>query len=114
MVLVTEPSDVSVADVMKTYNLCRMLKVKVFGVVYNRAYLKCKHCDSRLFPFGDMSKISVPFRKHGVQILPLPMVEPENRVNIFFGKSLSDMVDNQRSDIYTKLIQFKNFVSRRN
>lgn len=51
-IIVTTPQEVSLADVRKSINFCRTVKMPVFGVVENMSGLVCPHCDCRIDLYG--------------------------------------------------------------
>ena len=42
--IVTTPQEVSLADVRKSINFCRQVKMEILGLVENMSGLKCPHC----------------------------------------------------------------------
>ncbi len=51
-IIVTTPQEVSLADVRKSINFCKTVKMPVFGVVENMSGLSCPHCDCEIDLFG--------------------------------------------------------------
>lgn len=51
-VIVTTPQEVSLADVRKSINFCRTVKMNIYGLVENMSGLVCPHCSSVLELFG--------------------------------------------------------------
>lgn len=51
-IIVTTPQEVSLADVRKSINFCKTVKMPVFGVVENMSGLACPHCDCAINLFG--------------------------------------------------------------
>jgi Mrp family chromosome partitioning ATPase len=51
-VIVTTPQEVSLADVRKSINFCRTVKMEVFGLIENMSGLICPHCDQQIDLFG--------------------------------------------------------------
>ncbi len=51
-VIVTTPQEVSLADVRKSINFCKTVKMPVFGVVENMSGLACPHCNCEIDLFG--------------------------------------------------------------
>ena len=66
-VIVTTPQEVSLADVRKSINFCKTVKMPVFGLVENMSGLVCPHCDCSIDLFGSgggertASQMEVPF-----------------------------------------------------
>ena len=55
--IVTTPQEVSLADVRKSINFCRQVKMEILGLVENMSGLKCPYC----------GKIIDVFKTHGGQ-----------------------------------------------
>ena len=51
-VIVTTPQEVSLADVRKSINFCKTVKMPVFGLVENMSGLVCPHCNCNIDLFG--------------------------------------------------------------
>jgi ATP-binding protein involved in chromosome partitioning len=51
-VIVTTPQEVSLADVRKSINFCKTVKMSVFGLVENMSGLLCPHCNTSIDLFG--------------------------------------------------------------
>ena len=51
-IIVTTPQEVSLADVRKSINFCKTVKMKVFGLVENMSGFVCPHCRESLDLFG--------------------------------------------------------------
>lgn len=51
-VIVTTPQEVSLADVRKSINFCKTVKMAVFGLIENMSGLVCPHCSAALDLFG--------------------------------------------------------------
>ena len=50
--IVTTPQEVSLADVRKSINFCRQVKMKIIGVVENMDGFVCPHCGEKVYIFG--------------------------------------------------------------
>jgi Mrp family chromosome partitioning ATPase len=50
--IVTTPQEVSLADVRKSINFCKTVKMDIFGLVENMSGLACPHCQSVIDLFG--------------------------------------------------------------
>jgi Mrp family chromosome partitioning ATPase len=50
--IVTTPQEVSLADVRKSINFCRQVKMKILGVVENMCPFACPHCGKKIALFG--------------------------------------------------------------
>jgi Mrp family chromosome partitioning ATPase len=51
-VIVTTPQEVALADVRKSINFCRTVKLEIFGLVENMSGLNCPHCGQIIDLFG--------------------------------------------------------------
>jgi len=51
-IIVTTPQEVSLADVRKSINFCKTVKMKVFGLVENMSGFVCPHCQAVVELFG--------------------------------------------------------------
>jgi ATP-binding protein involved in chromosome partitioning len=51
-IIVTTPQEISLADVRKSINFCRTVKLNIYGLVENMSGFICPHCKSTLDLFG--------------------------------------------------------------
>lgn len=51
-IIVTTPQEVSLADVRKSINFCKTVKMKIFGLVENMSGFSCPHCGKSVELFG--------------------------------------------------------------
>lgn len=51
-IIVTTPQEVSLADVRKSINFCKIVKMEIFGLVENMSGFACPHCQSVIDLFG--------------------------------------------------------------
>jgi ATP-binding protein involved in chromosome partitioning len=51
-IIVTTPQEVSLADVRKSINFCRTVKMEIFGLIENMSGFACPHCASVIDLFG--------------------------------------------------------------
>ncbi|MBR9987844.1 MAG: Mrp/NBP35 family ATP-binding protein [Desulfosarcina sp.] len=51
-IIVTTPQEVSLADVRKSINFCKTVKMEIFGLIENMSGLACPHCHSAIDLFG--------------------------------------------------------------
>lgn len=51
-VVVTTPQEISLADVRKSINFCKTVKMEIFGVIENMSGYACPHCGEVLDLFG--------------------------------------------------------------
>jgi predicted Fe-Mo cluster-binding NifX family protein len=50
--IVTTPQEISLADVRKSINFCRLVKMEILGIVENMSGLVCPHCQKEINIFG--------------------------------------------------------------
>ena len=50
--IVTTPQEVSLADVRKSINFCKTVKMEIFGLVENMSGFSCPHCGETIDMFG--------------------------------------------------------------
>ena len=50
--IVTTPQEISLADVRKSINFCRLVKMDILGIVENMSGLICPHCHKEIDLFG--------------------------------------------------------------
>jgi len=51
-IIVTTPQEVALADVRKSINFCRVVKMEIFGVIENMSGFTCPHCGQEINLFG--------------------------------------------------------------
>jgi Mrp family chromosome partitioning ATPase len=51
-IIVTTPQEVALADVRKSINFCKTLKMEIFGLIENMSSLSCPHCGEMIDLFG--------------------------------------------------------------
>ncbi|MFP4033099.1 MAG: P-loop NTPase [Desulfococcaceae bacterium] len=51
-IIVTTPQEVSLADVRKSINFCKTVKMEIFGLVENMSGFSCPHCGEAIDLFG--------------------------------------------------------------
>jgi len=51
-IIVTTPQEVALADIRKSINFCRTVKMKIFGLIENMSGFECPHCGKMLDLFG--------------------------------------------------------------
>jgi len=51
-IIVTTPQEVALADVRKSINFCRVVKMDIFGLVENMSGFECPHCGEAVNIFG--------------------------------------------------------------
>jgi ATP-binding protein involved in chromosome partitioning len=51
-IIVTTPQEISLADVRKSINFCKTVKMPIFGLIENMSGFVCPHCNAPLELFG--------------------------------------------------------------
>lgn len=51
-IIVTTPQEVALADVRKSINFCKTVKIGIFGIVENMSGFACPHCGKTISLFG--------------------------------------------------------------
>ncbi|MFH2093736.1 MAG: Mrp/NBP35 family ATP-binding protein [Pseudomonadota bacterium] len=51
-IVVTTPQEVALADVRKSINFCKTIKMKIFGLIENMSVYTCPHCNKPIDIFG--------------------------------------------------------------
>jgi Mrp family chromosome partitioning ATPase len=66
-VIVTTPQEVALADVRKSINFCKTVKMEIFGLLENMSGFSCPHCSEMINLFGSgggertASQMGIPF-----------------------------------------------------
>jgi ATP-binding protein involved in chromosome partitioning len=72
-VIVTTPQEIALADVRKSIDFCRHVKMPIVGLIENFAGLVCPHCGEMIQPFGSGGG-DVTARRYNLKLLgSLPM-----------------------------------------
>ncbi len=75
-VIVTTPQEISLADVRKSINFCRQVKMEILGLVENMSGLKCPHCGKMIEIFKTCGGMFTA-KKEGLRLLGSLPFEPE-------------------------------------
>ena len=51
-IIVTTPQEIALADVRKSINFCKAVKMDIFGLIENMSGLTCPHCQKAIDVFG--------------------------------------------------------------
>jgi ATP-binding protein involved in chromosome partitioning len=51
-IIVTTPQEIALADVRKSINFCKTLKMEIFGLIENMSSMSCPHCGEMIDLFG--------------------------------------------------------------
>jgi ATP-binding protein involved in chromosome partitioning len=74
--IVTTPQEISLADVRKSINFCKQVKMEMLGIVENMNGLKCPHCGEIIDLFMSNGGKNMA-EKAGVEYLASLPIEPE-------------------------------------
>jgi ATP-binding protein involved in chromosome partitioning len=75
-VIVTTPQEISLADVRKSINFCRMVNMEILGLVENMSGLECPHCGKRIDLFKSRGG-QITAEKENLTLLGSLPIEPE-------------------------------------
>jgi len=75
-IIVTTPQEISLADVRKSINFCRQVKMEILGIVENMSGLKCPHCGKSIELFKTDGGRQMA-KKQGLRLLASLPIEPE-------------------------------------
>ncbi|MDY6429763.1 MAG: Mrp/NBP35 family ATP-binding protein [Bacilli bacterium] len=67
IVVVTSPQELVSLIVEKAINMANMMNKPILGLVNNMAYIKCPHCDEKIYPFGKVD--STLASKYGISLV---------------------------------------------
>jgi predicted Fe-Mo cluster-binding NifX family protein len=74
--IVTTPQEISLADVRKSINFCRQVRMEILGVVENMSGLSCPHCGKNIDLFKTQGGQAVT-EKENLKLLGSLPIEPE-------------------------------------
>ncbi|MBW2620358.1 MAG: P-loop NTPase [Deltaproteobacteria bacterium] len=74
--IVTTPQEVSLADVRKSINFCRKVKMEILGIVENMSGLKCPYCGKIIDIFKTQGGM-LTAKKENLRLLGTLPMEPE-------------------------------------
>jgi len=104
--IVTTPQEISLADVRKSINFCRQVKMKIIGVVENMGGFICPHCGEKISIFGSgggkrmAAQMDVPLI--GEIPLDTEMVEMGDKGRL---DSLMEKADLEINKVYKKIVE---------
>jgi len=104
-VIVTTPQEISLADVRKYINFCRMVKMEILGLVENMSGLECPHCGKRIDLFKTRGGQITAERENLTLLGSLP-IEPEVVQRADLGR-LDDLMEktNPFNREFEKIVQ---------
>jgi ATP-binding protein involved in chromosome partitioning len=75
-IIVTTPQEISLADVRKSINFCRQVKMEILGLIENMSGLKCPHCGKEIDLFKTDGG-AVTAKRAGLKLLGSLPLEPD-------------------------------------
>ena len=84
IVIVSSPQDLVHMIVRKAYNMAKMMKVPVIGLVENYSFVKCPDCGKEIHVFGE-SKVDAIGAELGVPVIAKMPLEPELAATVDAG-----------------------------
>ena len=78
--IVTTPQEVSLADVRKSINFCRQVKMEILGLVENMSGLVCPHCGKTIDLFKSQGGM-LTAKQEGLNLLGTLPLEPQVVMN---------------------------------
>ena len=105
-IIVTTPQEVSLADVRKSINFCKTVKMEIFGLIENMSGFECPHCGKPINLYGSGGGESTA-QAMGVQLLGRIPFDP-NVVQC--GDSGTSILDTHKDSMVTKA--FDNVATR--
>ena len=99
--IITTPQEISLADVRKSINFCRQVKMHIIGVIENMSGFTCPHCGKKISIFGSgggkkmADQMGIPFL--GEIPLDSQMVEMGDKGRL---DTLLEMTDSEMNKAY--------------
>jgi ATP-binding protein involved in chromosome partitioning len=75
-IVVTTPQEISLADVRKSINFCKQVKMEVLGLIENMSGLRCPHCGKAIDLFKTNGGM-ITAKKAGLTLLGSLPLEPD-------------------------------------
>jgi Mrp family chromosome partitioning ATPase len=97
LVIVASPQDLVTMIVGKAVTMAKMMNVPVLGVVENMSYVKCPHCEEKIYLYGD-SHIDSYCAENGLNLLGKVPISPEIAKACDSG-TIEDYVGDELSDV---------------
>ncbi|HHX52255.1 MAG TPA: Mrp/NBP35 family ATP-binding protein [Erysipelothrix sp.] len=76
IIVVTTPQDLVSMVVSKTVKMAEQMNIKVLGLIENMAWMKCPHCDEKVYPFGEGRTTSL-IQDYDIELLASLAIDPE-------------------------------------
>jgi len=97
-IIVTTPQEVSLADVRKSINFCKTLKMQIFGLIENMSGFECPHCGKTINLYGSGGGEKTA-RAMGVQFLGRIPFDPNV---VLCGDSGTSILEAYKDSMVTK------------
>jgi len=97
-IIVTTPQEVALADVRKSINFCKTVKMEIFGLIENMSGFECPHCGKTINLYGSGGGEKTA-KTMGVQFLGKIPFDP-NVVQC--GDSGTSILDTHKDSLVTK------------
>lgn len=96
IIIVTSPQDLVSLIVEKALKMAKMMNVPVLGAVVNMSYMKCPHCDEKIYPFGN-KEIQLK-EKYDIPVISSLPIDPslaslcdEGKIEEYKGRYLDEI-----------------------
>ena len=76
IIVVTSPQELVSVIVAKAVNMAKTMNIPILGLVENYSYVKCPHCDEKIYVFGE-SHVSETAEKYDLKLLGSVPLDPE-------------------------------------
>jgi ATP-binding protein involved in chromosome partitioning len=97
-IIVTTPQEVSLADVRKSINFCKTVKMEIFGLIENMSGFECPHCGKTINLYGSGGGEKTA-QAMGVQFLGRIPFDPHV---VQCGDSGTSILDTHKDSMVTK------------
>ena len=109
IVLVSTAQDLVSMIVNKARNMASMMNIPILGMVENMSYIKCPHCDEKIYLYGDGSNVEKSAKDIGSKVLDRLPLDPEITRLVDSGKAeaVPDNILAKTTDMVIDLIKEK-------
>ena len=73
IVIVASPQELVGMIVEKAVNMARMMNIPILGLVENMSYVKCPHCEEKIYVFGESHIEEIAMQYHIPVLARIPM-----------------------------------------
>jgi Mrp family chromosome partitioning ATPase len=102
--IVTTPQEVSLADVRKSINFCRQVKMEILGLVENMSGLKCPYCGKIINVFKTRGGLETAIKQNLRLLATLPLELEVVKEGDVGDISLLDMKDLLITQEFNKMV----------